>query len=166
MAGTSQAIADGTSATTATTTAPTTTAPTEPTEPGYTEPNFVYSPNVEGSRDTQGRVYTPVTLSVATGFGSGKDVTIKMEGLEGTSPTVNDSFITVYIMSDARVMGTSTADATLVQGSDGSVSCFLKIDDEFFNFEPETYQYFVCFEDGAVATSKSINLAAQVRIHN
>lgn len=163
MAGTSQAVADGTSATTATTTQPTTAAPTVP---GYTEPNFVYSPNVEGSTDTQGRVYTPVTLSVATGFGSGKDVTIKMEGLEGTSPSFKEGYVTVYIMSDAMVMGTSSADATLVQGSDGSISCFLKVDDEYFNFEPDTYQYFVLFEDGAVSTNKSINLGAQVRVNN
>ncbi len=164
MPGTSHAVADGT--TTAPPTQPTTTEPTRPTEPGYTEPNFVYSPNVEGSTDTQGRVYTPVDLSVSSGFGSGKDVTIKMSGLEGSSPTFKEGYVTVYIMSDARVMGTSTADATLVSGSDGSISCFLRIDDEYFNFEPETYQYFVLFEDGAVSTDKAINLGAQVRVHN
>ena len=164
MPGTSHAVADGT--TTAPPTQPTTTEPTKPTEPGYTEPNFVYSPNVEGSTDTQGRIYTSVDLSVSSGFGSGKDVTIKMSGLEGSSPTFKEGYVTVYIMSDARVMGTSTADATLVSGSDGSISCFLRIDDEYFNFEPETYQYFVLFEDGAVSTDKAISLGAQVRVHN
>lgn len=164
MPGTSHAVADGT--TTAPPTQPTTTEPTSPTEPSYTEPNFVYSPNVEGSTDTQGRVYTSVDLSVSSGFGSGKDVTIKMSGLEGSSPTFKKGYVTVYIMSDARVMGTSSADATLVEGSDGSISCFLRIDDEYFNFEPETYQYFVLFEDGAVSTDKAINLGAQVRVNN
>lgn len=162
--GTSHAVADGT--TTAPPTQPTTTEPTSPTEPSYTEPNFVYSPNVEGSTDTQGRVYTSVDLSVSSGFGSGKDVTIKMSGLEGSSPTFKKGYVTVYIMSDARVMGTSSADATLVEGSDGSISCFLRIDDEYFSFEPETYQYFVLFEDGAVSTDKAISLGAQVRVHN
>lgn len=163
MPGTSHAVADGTTAPTSTT-EPSTTEPS--TEPGYTEPNFVYSPNVEGSTDTQGRVYTSVELSVSSGFGSGKDVTIKMSGLEGSSPSFKEGYVTVYIMSDARVMGTSAADATLVQGSDGSISCFLKVDDEYFHFEPETYQYFVYFEDGAVTTDKSINLGAQVRVNS
>ena len=164
MAGTSQAISN---TTTPLPTTQQTTAPSEePTVPGYTEPNFVYSPNVEGSTDTQGRVYTSVNLSVATGFGNGKDVTIKMEGLEGSSPKFNEGYVTVYIMSDARVMGTSTADATLVSGSDGSISCFLKVNDEYFNFDPETYQYFVLFEDGAVSTDKAISLGAQVRVNS
>ena len=165
MPGTSHAVADGTTAAPSTT-APSTTEPTVPTEPGYTEPNFVYSPNVEGSTDTQGRVYTSVELSVSSGFGSSKDVTIKMSGLEGSSPKFKEGYVTVYIMSDARVMGTSGADATLVQGSDGSISCFLKVDDEYFHFEPETYQYFVLFEDGAVTTDKAINLGAQVRVNS
>ena len=164
MAGTSQAISNTT--TTLPTTQQTTAPSEEPTVPGYTEPNFVYSPNVEGSTDTQGRVYTSVNLSVATGFGNGKDVTIKMEGLEGSSPKFNEGYVTVYIMSDARVMGTSTADATLVSGSDGSISCFLKVNDEYFNFDPETYQYFVLFEDGAVSTDKAISLGAQVRVNS
>ena len=165
MPATSHAVADGTTAAPSTT-APSTTEPTVPTEPGYTEPNFVYSPNVEGSTDTQGRVYTSVELSVSSGFGSSKDVTIKMSGLEGSSPKFKEGYVTVYIMSDARVMGTSGADATLVQGSDGSISCFLKVDDEYFHFEPETYQYFVLFEDGAVTTDKAINLGAQVRVNS
>lgn len=165
MPGTSHAVADGTTAAPSTT-APSTTESTVPTEPGYTEPNFVYSPNVEGSTDTQGRVYTSVELSVSSGFGSSKDVTIKMSGLEGSSPKFKEGYVTVYIMSDARVMGTSGADATLVQGSDGSISCFLKVDDEYFHFEPETYQYFVLFEDGAVTTDKAINLGAQVRVNS
>ena len=79
---------------------------------------------------------------------------------------IKEGYVTVYIMSDARVMGTSGADATLVQGSDGSISCFLKVDDEYFHFEPETYQYFVLFEDGAVTTDKAINLGAQVRVNS
>ncbi len=152
--------------TTATTTTETTTAATttEPTEPEYTEPVLVYSPNVEGGKDTRGRVYKEVVLTVESGFADGNEAVLAVTGLEGEEAEGNENFITVCTMDNSKMVNRSSTVVFIeTEGEDG-ITFRITADDESFSFEPDKYQYFICLEDGAIGTKDSTNLGAQIRI--
>lgn len=147
------------------TTQTTETSTTETTtEPVYVEPSLFYDFNVEGGEDESGRVYTSVNGTVATSFGSGRDATVKINGLTGKNATVDESKIYIYTLDGNSTVDKSNVTATLVNGSDGSVSCFVSASDENFKYDPENYQYFICIEEEAIKTDKAINLGLQVRV--
>lgn len=152
-----------TKATLPSTTQPSTSEPS--TQEPVTEsddPNLIYNRNVEGGTDTNGRVYTSVSAVVSSSF-SGRDVTVKITGLSGTNATVDESKIYIYTLGGERPLSCG-ATATLVPGSDGSVSCFITAEDESFTYDPESFRYYVYIEEDAIKTNESVNLGVQVRV--
>lgn len=150
--------------TSATTTAATTTTESTTTQPVYTEPILVYSPNTEGSKDTRGRAYREIELSVEEGFNDGNEVTVVVEGLKGSSAETDDDCVTVCTMDGHRMVKRSQAVLFIESESKTLIKLIITADDDSFSFEPDKYQYFICFEDGAVSTEDTVNLGTQIRV--
>lgn len=151
--------------TTATTTTETTTeSTTQPTSAEYTEPVLVYSPNVEGGKDTRGRAYKEISLTVESSFDEENSIVLAIEGLTGENAETNENFITVCVMDNSRMIKRASAIMFIETESEDVITCRITPDDEDFTFEPDEYQYFICLEDGAIGTEKSVNLGTQIRI--
>ena len=162
---TTESTTEGTTqASTESTTVSTTGASTEPTSAEYVEPVLVYSPNVEGGTDTRGRVYKEVKLNVESGFSDGNNVVLAVTGLEGADAESNESFVTVCAMDNTRMVKRSSAVVFIETEGEDIITFRVTADDESFTFEPDKYQYFICFEDGALGTKDSANLGTQIRI--
>ena len=46
----------------------------------------------------------------------------------------------------------------------GNILCTITVEDSDFYYEPENYQYFLCFEEGAIVSDTVITLPLQIRI--
>lgn len=136
---------------------------TEPsTEPPVSDPNLIYNQYVEGAEDEQGRVYTEASASVTSAF-SGRDAIIKIDGLSGSEYDINENLVYVYMLGGETPRRYSTS-VNLNKGTDGSVSCFVTVDDESFTYNPEAFRYYVLFEEGAIVSDSSINLGVQIKM--
>lgn len=158
---TTQATLPSTSATTTTETTTQTTTETT-TVPPVTDPQLIYNFNGEGSLDTQGRPFTPITATVQSVFND-KSVTVKLSGLPGESFTVNDSKIFIYTLEGSRPVR-SSASATVQKSADGSLLCYITAEDASFDYDPAIYKYYVCIEEEAIASESATNIGVQVRV--
>ncbi|MBO7319344.1 MAG: hypothetical protein J6V06_04915, partial [Clostridia bacterium] len=46
----------------------------------------------------------------------------------------------------------------------GNILCTVMVEDSDFYYEPENYQYYLCFEEGAIVSDSVITLPLQIRI--
>jgi hypothetical protein len=67
-------------------------------------------------------------------------------------------------MDNTKMIRRSPALVSVESASKSLITFCITADDEGFTFEPDNYQYFICFEDGAIGTSRSVNLGTQIRI--
>ena len=69
-------------------------------------------------------------------------------------------------MYDETLVQRVTANMTAEISEDfgGDILCTITVDDTDFYYEPDNYQYFLCFEEGAIVSDSVITLPLQVRI--
>ena len=54
--------------------------------------------------------------------------------------------------------------AEISEDYDGNILCTITVEDTDFYYEPENYQYFLCFEEGSIVSDSVIILPLQIRI--
>ncbi len=156
---TTETTAETTTETTAESTVDTSTEAPELVTPGFSD----------GDISSDGRVYTEigdytfiqtpedeffdeVILEISTAFGEN----VRTEGS-----------VYIYEMSGTSVIQKMTAnlEITLTE-EDGEplICCYLSVDDGDFYYSPEYYQYYICFEEGALVSDSAISLPLQLQI--
>lgn len=146
-----------------TTTEETTTELTEP----YTEPTLVSTNRKNGDKAEDGRTFLKISsynleevpddiffdeviLIIGDNLG---------ENLVGTNAYV-------YQMADSVLIQKVTAniDCQISEDFGGNILCTVTVEDGDFYYEPENYQYFLCFEEGSIVSDSVIILPLQIRI--
>lgn len=161
--------------TTETTTEETSTEETTTEEPSteetttelFVEPTLVSTNRKNGDQSSDGKTYMKiitynveeipedeffdqVVLSIGDNLG---------ENLMGTK-----SYI--YQMSGSALIQKVSADISCEtsEESGGNILCTITVEDSDFYYEPENYQYYLCFEEGAIVSDTVITLPLQIRI--
>ena len=72
----------------------------------------------------------------------------------------------LYQMYDSSLIQKVSANMTaeISEDYDGNILCTITVEDTDFYYEPENYQYFLCFEEGAIVSDTVITLPLQIRI--
>ena len=84
----------------------------------------------------------------------------------GDSPYVQGS-VYIYEMSEDSVIQKIRANLEItLSESDGEplLCCYITVDDGDFYYSPEYFQYYVCLEEGAIASDSAISLPLQLQI--
>lgn len=153
-----------TETTTESTTEETTTE--EPTEP-YTEPTLVTTNRKNGDKSEDGKTYMKISsfnLEEIPDDEFFDEIVLSIGDNLGENLTTSNVYI-YQMVNDTliqKVTATMTAEADEDLG--GDLFCTVTVDDADFYFEPENYQYFLCFEEGAIVSDSVITLPLQVRI--
>ncbi|MDD6146276.1 MAG: protein kinase [Oscillospiraceae bacterium] len=152
--------------TTETTTAPTTEAHTT-TEP-YTEPTLVVTNRKNGDKAANGKTYMKISSYNLRQIPDSEffdEVLLTIGDNLGENPTASGSFY-IYQMAGSSLIQKVRADAVCETSEDfgGDLLCRITVDDGDFYYEPESYQYFLCFEEGAIESDSVITLPLQIRI--
>lgn len=165
-----------------TTTAPTTTEPTtaEPTttEPATTEPTttqsnvipeFVTSDYSDGDTSADGKTYTALeeyTLISSPDNEFFDEVIIEIATPLGEN-IVSAENVYIYETVGSSVIQKITARLSIELTEDEGesiVCCYITVDDGDFYYTPEYYDYFVCFEEGALTSDNAISLPLQLQV--
>ncbi|MBQ7117784.1 MAG: protein kinase [Clostridia bacterium] len=169
---TTETTTEVTTKSTTETTAATTTEPTTTEAPStqHTEvPELVASDYSDGDIADDGRTYreigdytfiqTPedeffdeVILEISTPFGE-------------NAATQGNVFI--YEMAGSSVIQKMTANFEItVSEEDGEplICCYITVDDGDFYYSPEYYQYYICFDEGAIVSDSAISLPLQLQL--
>ncbi len=148
-----------------TTTEETTTE--ESTTEAFEEPTLVSTNRKNGDKSDDGKTYMKISsynieeipedeffdevvLTIGDNLG---------ENLMGTK-------VYVYQMWDSTLIQKVSATITPEISEDfgGNILCTITIEDSEFYYEPENYQYYLCFEEGAIVSDTVITLPLQIRI--
>lgn len=168
-----------TEATTESTTQPTTTEPstesttaqttTEPTTAFSGIPELVVSGFSDGDESFDGRIYTALedyTIVKTPEDEFFDEVILEISTPLGDNATVQEN-VFIYEMSGSSVIQKITANLEIAPTeSDGEplICCYITVDDGDFYYSPEYYQYFICFEEGALVSDSAISLPLQLQI--
>ncbi len=156
--------------TTETTTAESTTEETtteETTTEPLTEPTLVSTNRKNGDKSSDGKTYMKISsynveeipddeffdeviISIGDNLG---------ENLMGTKAYV-------YQMANTALIQKVSANVSCEISEDfgGDILCTVTVDDADFYYEPENYQYYLCFEEGAIVSDTVITLPLQIKI--
>ncbi len=139
------------------------TTTTEPvSEEPTTEPILVFAKNEAGAKSEDGKTYVDI-LHYSKNADLEKGVfVIKIKDDLGNDPVVS-SEVSVKIMYGDILIAPCTAQLTCKDNKDGTYTCAVKIVDRDY-FYDELYQYYVCFEEGALVSDSMISLPLQVRV--
>ena len=143
-----------------------TTTEESTTEP-FVEPILVSTNRKNGDKSEDGKTYmkissynleeipedeffTQVVLSIGDNLG---------ENLVGSK-------VYIYQMSGTSLIQKVSADMACEISEDfgGNVLCTITVEDSDFYYEPDNYQYYLCFEEGAIVSDTVITLPLQIRI--
>ncbi len=165
--------------TTETTTEPTTAEPTtepttettaEPTTEAPAEiPELVIPAFSDGDIADDGRVYTEI--GDYTFIQTPEDEFFDEVILEISTPlgenVRTEGNVYIYEMSGTSVIQKLTAnfDITLSE-EDGEalICCYISVDDGDFYYSPDYYQYYICFDEGALVSDGAISLPLQLQV--
>lgn len=156
--------------TTETTTEETTTEETTTEEPStepLTEPTLVSTNRKNGDKSEDGKTYMKISSYTIQEIPDDEffdEVILTIEdnlgeNLEGTK-------VYLYQMAGSALIQKVSANMTaeISEDYDGNVLCTITVDDSDFYFEPENYQYYLCFEEGAIVSDTVITLPLQIKI--
>lgn len=150
--------------TTEETTAEETTEEADTNEP--TEPMLVGSVNVAGTENEDGKVYINLdnyAILESLPDTDGKEIVIEISDDLGSEVQINDD-VYLYMMIDDVTVQRVTPATSIEEGDDGTYVCTVTIHDEDFYYEPEQYQYYLCFEEGAIESDSAVILSLQITI--
>ncbi len=156
--------------TTETTTAESTTEETtteETTTESLTEPTLVSTDRKNGDKSPDGKTYMKISsynveeipddeffdevlISIGDNLG---------ENLMGTKAYV-------YQMAGSALIQKVNANVACEISEDfgNNILCTVTVDDADFYYEPENYQYYLCFEEGTIVSDTVITLPLQIKI--
>ncbi len=155
--------------TTETTTQPTTAPTTEPTTAYTGTPELVISGYSDGDISADGKVYTSIedyTIIQTPDTEFFDEVILEISTPLGENVSVQGS-VFIYEMSGASIIQKTAANLEIaLTESDGEplICCYITVDDGDFYYSPEYYQYYVCLEEGALASDGAISLPLQLQI--
>ena len=156
--------------TTETTTEETTTEePTteETTTEPYTEPTLVSTNRKNGDKSDDGKTYMKISSYTIQEIPDNEffdEVLITIEDNLGENPEGTKVYL--YQMAGSALMQKVSAnmDCEISEDYDGNLLCSITVEDSDFYFEPENYQYYLCFEEGAIVSDTVITLPLQIKI--
>ena len=153
-----------TETTTESTTEETTTE--EETEP-YTEPTLVTTSRKNGDKSEDGKTYMKISSFNVEEIPDDEffdEILLSID--DNLGENITSSNVYIYQMYGEALIQRVTANMTAEISEDfgGDVLCTITVDDGDFYYEPENYQYFLCFEEGAIVSDSVITLPLQVRI--
>ena len=136
------------------------------TEP-LTEPSLVSTNRKNGDKSDDGKTYMKISSYNVEEIPDD-------EFFDEIVLTINDNLgenlmgtkVYLYQMAGADVMQKVSADMTAENSEDfgGNVLCTVTVEDSDFYYEPENYQYYLCFEEGAIVSDSVITLPLQIKI--
>ncbi|MBQ8502928.1 MAG: protein kinase [Clostridia bacterium] len=131
-----------------------------------TEPILVGSVNTAGSQNEDGKYFINLeSYSVTDGLSDADDKQISVEISDDLGPSPQPSGdVYVYMMIDAVHIQTIKPQVSLQENDDGTYLCSITIYDEEFFYEPSDYQYYLCFEEGAIESETSLILPVQIKL--
>ncbi|MBO5937662.1 MAG: protein kinase [Clostridia bacterium] len=150
--------------TTETTTAESTTEEiTEPLE----EPTLVSTNRKNGDKSDDGRTYMKISSY-------NLEEIPEDEFFDEVVLTIGDNLgenlmatkVYLYQMVGTSLIQKVSANMTAEISEDfgGNILCTVIVEDSDFYYEPENYQYYLCFEEGAIVSDSVITLPLQIRI--
>lgn len=151
--------------TTETTTKETTTKETT-TEP-VTAPTLVKTDKKNGDKANDGRTYLKISSYNLVEIPQDEfftELSMTIGDNFGSDPVGTKAYI--YQMSGATLLQKVPADVSCEISEDfgGDILCTITISDTDFYYEPDNYQYYLCFEEGAITSETAISLPLQVRV--
>lgn len=143
-----------------------TTTETTTTEP-YTEPTLVTTSRKNGDKSEDGKTYMKISsfnLEEIPDDEFFDEILLSIGDNLGENITTSNVYI--YQMYGETLIQRTTANMTAEVSEDfgGNILCTITVDDADFYYEPENYQYFLCFEEGAIVSDTVITLPLQMRI--
>lgn len=149
-----------------TTTEVTTTEETTLDNIETTDPILVGSLNTAGSQNDDGKYFINAeNYSVNDGLDDMDDKEIVLEFSDdfGKDPQpIGDVYI--YMMQGPVNIQTVTPQVSLKENDDGTYTCTVTVHDDEFFYDAENYQYFLCFEEGAIESETSLILPIQIKL--
>lgn len=161
---TEETTQETTEATTEETTTEETTESTTNEEPS--EPVLVDSVNTAGSQNEDGKYFINLeNYAVLDGFDNvdDKQLTLEISDDLGPSPELGGDVYVYMMIGDVNIQ-TASPGVSLAEGDDGTYVCKITVYDEEFFYEPENYQYYLCFEEGAIESDTSVILPLQLKV--
>ncbi len=154
--------------TTETTTAESTTEETteEITEP-FVEPTLVSTNRKNGDKSPDGKTYMKISSYMLEEIPEDEffDEVVLTIG-DNLGENLMATKVYLYQMAGSSLIQKVSANMTTEISEDfgGDVLCTVTVEDSDFYYEPENYQYYLCFEEGAIVSDTVITLPLQIRI--
>ena len=155
--------------TTETTTEETTEEESEEATEPYTEPTLVSTNRKNGDKSPDGKTYMKISSYTL-------EQTPEDEFFDEVLLTIGDNLgenlfgtkAYIYQMSDSSLIQKVNAniDCEISEEFGGNILCTITVEDSDFYYEPEYFQYFLCFEEGALISDTVITLPLQIRIES
>lgn len=130
------------------------------------EPILVGSANVAGTENEDGKIYMNLdnyAILHSLPDTEGKEIVLEISNDLGSQVQINDDVYLYMMIGDVTVQRV-TPTASIEEGDDGTYVCTVTIHDEDFYYEPEQYQYYLCFEEGAIESDSSVILPLQIAV--
>lgn len=152
--------------TTETTTKETTTEKVTTTEP-LTAPTLVKTNKKNGDKASDGRTYLKISSYNLVEIPQDEfftEVSLTIGDNFGNEPVGTKAYI--YQMSGATLLQKVPADVSCEISDDfgGDILCTVTVSDSDFYYEPDNFQYYLCFEEGAITSETAISLPLQIRV--
>lgn len=150
-----------------TTTEETTTEETttkETTEP-MTEPTLVSTDKKNGDKSEDGKTYLKITSFKVTEIPDDEffDKTVVTIGDNlGENLTCTD--VSLYQMAGASVIQKVPGKLLCEADSQDNILCTITVEDSDFYYEPDNFQYYLCFPEGAIISDSFITLPLQIKL--
>ncbi len=138
----------------------------EPTTEQMKEPILVGTDKTAGTKDDEGREYINIeNYSITENFEDVDDKTISVQISDdlGNAPQLSGD-IYIYMMAGEVNIQTAMPGVSLVENDDGTYLCNFTVYDEEFFYDPAEYQYYLCFEEGAIVSDASVVLPVQIKL--
>ncbi len=155
-----------------TTTEPTTTeTTTEPTTvPEPTVPTLVATDKNDGDESDDGRFYfslQPCKVENVPVDEFFSDVALVSSVSFGENPISTGNAYVYQVTFEGVALVKVKAVVTLVENDKsfgGKNTCYITVEDGDFYYEPDTYQYYICLEEGAIESDDLISLPIQIKV--
>ncbi len=152
--------------TTEPTTEETTTEKITTTEP-LTAPTLVTTNKKNGDKSEDGKTYLKISSYELTEIPQDeffRQVVLTIDDNLGDAPQGGTAYL--YQMSGESVIQKVSAKITceISEDHNGDILCTVNVEDSDFYYEPENFQYYLCFDEGAIVSDTVITLPLQIRI--
>jgi serine/threonine protein kinase len=156
--------------TTETTTAESTTEETtteETTTEPFVEPTLVSTNRKNGDKSGDGKTYMKISSYIVEEIPEDEffDEVVLTIG-DNLGENLMATKVYLYQMAGSSLIQKVPANMTAEVSEDfgGDVLCTIIVEDSDFYYEPDAYEYYLCFEEGAIVSDSVITLPLQIRI--